>query len=140
MGEPTTDEYFSFDAAALPDGLYRFRLRASDRRGNPGEEPLVDERTSEPIVVDHTPPRRIATRREAGRVVVEVEDELSPLRTAEASVDGGEWRPAVARDGLLDGRHESLVVDVPAGARFVLLRVSDAQFNQVAFDLSEGSR
>ncbi|QQR72406.1 MAG: hypothetical protein IPJ17_12885 [Holophagales bacterium] len=140
MGEPTTDEYFSFDAAALPDGLYRFRLRASDRRGNPGEEPLVDERTSEPIVVDHTPPRRIATRREAGRVVVEVEDELSPLRTAEASVDGGEWRPAVACDGLLDGRHESLVVDVPAGARFVLLRVSDAQFNQVAFDLSEGSR
>lgn len=140
MAEELTDGHYSFDAAALPDGVYRFRLRASDRRGNPGDEPLVDERVSEPVVVDHGAPRQVAARRAGNRLLVEVIDDLSPLRTAEASLDGGEWRPVAAVDGLLDGRRETLAVEAPAGARFVLLRVSDAQFNQVALDLSEEPR
>ena len=95
---------------------------------------------SEPVVVDHSAPRRLAVRREGARLLVDVEDALSPLRTAEASLDGAEWAPVAARDGLLDSRRETLSIEVLPGARFILLRVSDAQFNQVSFDLSESSR
>ena len=42
---PVADEiderHYSFDATALPDGLYRFRLRAADRDGNSLEEALL---------------------------------------------------------------------------------------------------
>ncbi len=56
------------------------------------------------------------------------------------SVDAGEWRPAPAADGLLDGRRETLELEVPEGARLVLLRVTDAAFNVTTFDLSDRLR
>ena len=58
------------------------------------------------------------------------------MRRAAVSVDAGEWRPVRAADGLLDGRRETLRVEVPEGTRLLLLRVLDAAFNVVTFDLS----
>jgi hypothetical protein len=84
----------------------------------------------------HTAPRLVGDRRRVdGRLEVEVMDALSPLRQAVFSADAGEWRPATAADGLLDGRRERLTVDLPQGARMLLLRVTDAAFNVVTFDL-----
>lgn len=140
MARELEDDYHSFDAQALPDGLCWFRLRASDGRANPGEEALVAERVSEPVTIDHSPPALLRATREAGGWLVEVADAASPLRGAEASVDGGPWQPVAAVDGLLDGRAERLRVEVPEGARLVLLRVSDAAFNQVSFQLAEEVR
>jgi hypothetical protein len=91
-----------------------------------------------------------------------VTDALSPIREAVYSVDAGEWKPAQAADGLLDGERETLLIDPlapitaggadaggadagdggnrPAGERreahMVLLRVTDAAYNVVTFDLS----
>jgi hypothetical protein len=44
-----------------------------------------------------------------------------------------------AVDGLLDGRRETLWIEVPDGARLALLRVSDAAHNVIAFDLLAGT-
>lgn len=140
MARDLEEEWYSFDAQALPDGLCWFRLRVDDGRDRPGETPLVAERVSEPVVVDHTPPALVSARREGTRWVVEVADALNPLRTAEVSIDGGAWRPAVVADGLLDGRSERLHVEVPPGAQLVLLRVADAAFNQISFQLTEEAR
>jgi len=140
MARDLEEDYHSFDAQALPDGLCWFRLRASDGRANPGEEALVAERVSEPVTVDHTPPVLVRAEADAGGWRVEVADAASPLRAAEASVDGGPWQPVAASDGLLDGRAERFRVEVPEGARLVLLRVSDAAFNQVSFQLAEEAR
>jgi hypothetical protein len=68
---------------------------------------------------------------------VVLEDAWNPLRAAEVSVDAGEWQPAPAADGLLDARRETLEIEVPAGARLLLLRATDAAFNVQTFDLSE---
>ncbi|MGH9362321.1 MAG: hypothetical protein ACRD2T_10435, partial [Thermoanaerobaculia bacterium] len=124
------EDWYSFDATVLPDGVYRFRLIASDRPSNEPDEAKTAERLSEPVVVDHTGPRLGEVTR-SGSLRVVVADELSPLREAVWSVDAGEWRPAEPEDGLLDGRSEALHLPVPPGSRLVLLRVTDAAYNVV---------
>ena len=56
MVKDLKDDHYSFDALSLPDGVYRFRLRASDKPSNDPDTALVAERVSEPVVIDHTPP------------------------------------------------------------------------------------
>ena len=128
-------DHYGFDATALPDGLYRFRLRAVDRAGNSLEEALSAAEVSEPVLIDHTPPTLAAIERRGGELRLELADAWNPLRSAELSVDGGAWRPLNAVDGLLDGQRETLVVDRPAEASLLLLRATDAAFNSVTFDL-----
>ncbi|HEX9668244.1 MAG TPA: hypothetical protein VGC93_02060 [Thermoanaerobaculia bacterium] len=133
------EDWYSFDATVLPDGVYRFRLVASDRPSNEPDDVKTAERLSEPVVVDHTAPR-LGTVTRGRSLLVAVSDELSPLREAVWSADAGEWQPAEPEDGLLDGRSEKLHVEVPAGSRLVLLRVTDAAYNVVTFDLSREAR
>ena len=136
---PVADEleknHYGFDATALPDGLYRFRLRAADRDGDGLEEPLVAAEVSEPVLIDHSPPTLVEVGGRGGELRIELADAWNPLRAAELSVDGGAWRALTAEDGLLDGQRETLVVERPAGARLLLLRVTDAAYNTVTFDL-----
>jgi hypothetical protein len=134
--EDLTDSHYVFDATVLPDGVYRFRLEASDRRDNPPGEDLTAERVSEPVVVDHAAPRLVAVEA-AGttRLRVVVEDALNPLVRARRSTDAGDWEDVRPEDGLLDGRRESFLVEVPAGAHLLLLQVGDAAYNGVTFDL-----
>ncbi len=144
--EELKEDHYSFDATVLPDGRYRFRLTASDAAENPPGEGQAGERLSAPVVVDHSPPGLVEAEvvgsagDPARRLRVVMEDAWNPVRSAEVSVDAGEWRPAPAADGLLDGRREALELEVPEGARLVLLRVTDAAFNVTTFDLSERLR
>lgn len=136
MAADLADEHYVFDSTVLPDGIYRFRLVASDRPANTPGEALAAERVSEPVIVDHTPPVRLSSEPAGeGRLRVVVEDALSPLVQARLSTDAGEWADLVPEDGLLDGRRETFVVAVPAGARLVLLQVGDAAYNGITFDL-----
>lgn len=136
MAEELDDEHYSFDASVLPDGLYRFRLESSDRPDNDPAEALVAERLSEPVTIDHGPPRLLGVERRGGTLRATVADDHSPLRSAEVSVDGAAFVPAMVADGLLDGRREVLELAVPEDARLVVLRVLDAAFNDAAFDLT----
>jgi hypothetical protein len=140
MAADLKEPYYSFDATVLPDGVYRFRLRASDHLSNEPASALSAERVSDPVVVDHTPPVLGKVTRDGERLRVTVHDALSPLRDAVYSVDAGEWKPAEVADGLLDGRTETLLV--PAGppekkSALILLRVTDAAYNVITFNLSQ---
>lgn len=131
------DAWLSFDSTVLPDGYYRFRVTAADAKANlPGEE-LAAERTSDAVVVDHGAPQLGDVARDGGRHEAAVSDELSPLREAMVSIDGKSWRPVEAADGLVDSRNERLLLEVPADAAIVLLRLRDASFNVATFDLSQ---
>ena len=142
MVKDLKEDHYSFDAMALPDGVYRFRLRASDRPSNDPAAALVAERVSEPVVIDHTPPELVKVERADGKPLrVTVRDALSPLREAVASVNAQDWKPVPAADGLVDGRTEVLLVDPPAHpGDLLLLRVTDAAHNVVTFDLSDRSK
>lgn len=136
MTDALEEAYFSFDSTVLPDGVYRFRVTASDRDGNGNGTALEAERVSGPITVDHTAPVLEHSRREGDRVQVEIRDALNALHRAEYSLDGREWKSIAPQDGLLDGRSESFVLPITDGARLVLFRVMDSFFNLRTFDLS----
>ncbi|MES1211643.1 MAG: hypothetical protein ABUL63_04860, partial [Acidobacteriota bacterium] len=143
-----TDElkepYYSFDSTALPDGVYRFRLRASDRLANEPETSLAAERVSDPVVNDHTPPVLVEVKGEVkregqgdeNRLRVTVRDALSPLREVVYSLDAQEWKPAEAADGLIDGQSETVVIPGARKGGLVLLRATDAAYNVTTFNLS----
>jgi hypothetical protein len=129
------EEHYSFDATVLPDGVYRFQLRVSDRSPLQAEKALQKEEISEPVLIDHTPPVLTRVTKQGERWQVEIEDALNPLREAVFSVDAGEWQPASVVDGLLDGQRETLILSPSPAGRLVLLRVTDAAFNVVTFDI-----
>ncbi len=131
LADEIEETQWPFDATALPDGRYRFRLSASDERGNGSPaEALSVLRESEPVVVDNSPPVLDEVKRAGGEIRASVSDAWNPIRKAEVSIDGGDWRAALAADGLLDGRSEELrVTEVPKGAKLVLLRLIDAAWN-----------
>ncbi len=129
------ETYYSFDATVIPDGLYRFRLRVTDQPSHAASEALTTERTTPPVTVDHTPPTLKSRARRGDLLEAVVEDTLSPLREAMISIDAREWQPVMVQDGLLDGRQETLRVTLTAETRLVLLRVTDAAWNVVTFNL-----
>lgn len=130
------EDHYSFDATVLPDGVYRFRLVASDRNANDPAEALAAERISEPVVIDHTPPVLVAVERDGKRLRITVHDAASPIREAVYSVDAGVWKPAPPADGLLDAQTETLVVDAePGPGGLLLLRVTDAAYNVITFNI-----
>lgn len=135
--EDLEESWFSFDATALPDGVYRFRLRASDRPSNDPESALLAERVSDPVVIDHTTPVLVKVDRSGGKLRATVRDSANPLREAMVSVDAQEWKPVPSADGLIDGQTETLVVEPGEPGGLLLLRIMDAAYNVVTFNLSE---
>ena len=119
----------------LPDGRYRFRLEASDHKGNADGEELVATRISDQVVIDHSPPE-LGRVESSGSLSASATDRLSPLREAVYSVDAKEWRPAAAADGLIDSRSETFVLEIDEDARLLLLRLTDAHFNVITHDLT----
>jgi hypothetical protein len=136
VAEDLEDDYYSFDALSLPDGIYRFRLRASDRPSNEPESALVAEQVSDPVVIDHTPPELVKVEK-GGSWRVTVRDAASPLREALYSVNAAEWKPVRAADGLLDGRTEVLLIEGGKPGDLELVRVTDAAHNVVTFNLMQ---
>jgi hypothetical protein len=136
MARELDGDAYGFDASVLPDGVYRFRLVVSDAPGNAAGDALSAEEVSEPVTIDHSPPVVRSARADGRGARLTVYDAASPLREAMLSIDGGEWRPLGAADGLVDGRTEELIVpEIPPTARLALVRLSDAAFNDRAFDL-----
>jgi hypothetical protein len=135
--EDLDDDHYNFDATVLPDGIYRFRLVASDRKSNDPQDAKTAEQVSEPVVIDQTPPALVQAEVGDDKLLhVIVKDALSPIREAVLSVNAGEWKPARVADGLLDSKTETLILDPAPQGGLLLLRVTDAAYNVVTFDLS----
>jgi sugar lactone lactonase YvrE len=137
MEDELEEERYSFDATVLPDGLYRFRVTVSDERGNDGAAGATATRTSEAVVIDHTPPVIAKVESNGGALRVEIEDPWNIVREAVTSVDAAPWENAKVDDGLLDSRRETLVLEPEKGARLLLLRLTDAAYNVMTYDLSQ---
>jgi hypothetical protein len=131
------EDHYSFDATVLPDGLYRFRLVASDRQANDPAAALTAERLSEPVLIDHSPPVLVGVEHAGRQLRVTVRDAWNPIREAVYSVDAGAWKPAPT-GGLLDAQTVTVQLDAAEAerAKLLLLRVTDAAYNVVTFDLT----
>jgi hypothetical protein len=136
IGEELSASSFTWDTRGLPDGRYRVRVRASDAPGNAVGEEQTTETTSEPFLVDNTPPRivQLDVRAEPGSLVASgrAEDEQSMLVRLEITVDEEEWRAVTPEGGLADDRALNFRVRLPdlePGEHAVALRAVDQAGN-----------
>jgi hypothetical protein len=133
---------YEWDTTALPSGVYRLKVVASDRKDNPDAEALSGERVSAPFVVCHTPPAVVVKVAgiEGGRARVDASatSPLVRLTAASMAVDGKKWVNVFPTDGLFDTPSETFTFNTEAlrpGTHVVVLRVRDAAGNTGSADV-----
>lgn len=136
LKEKLRQNTYTVESNSLADGKYVARLVASDQESNPLERARSGELLSAPFWVDNTPPRVRVLKQERGprgfKVQFQVQDEISPLRSAEAATDGGDWRDIYPDDGVADSRQETFTVkteELEPGEHIVALRAYDTAGN-----------
>jgi hypothetical protein len=127
---------YTIDPSALADGKYVARLVASDEESNPPNLERKSELLSAPFWVDNTPPEvNILSQRVTGtaaEVQFSAQDSTSPLRSAETSLDGQDWRDVLSDDGIVDSRKESFTIKLThlsPGEHVLALRAADTSGN-----------
>src|ERR1700685_1029182 len=106
-----TDKFYSFDASLLPDGGYTIKVVASDAPSHSPEQSLTAEKESARFEVDTTPPQieNLAASLEGDKihVIFRVVDSFSNIKSAEYSIDAGEWQFVEPVGQLSDSKTES---------------------------------
>lgn len=131
-----TENTHILEADVFADGMYRFRVVASDRQANSASSAREADMVSPPVMIDQTPPEvRISGLRRDGTsatAAVRAEDASSPVRRAEYSIDGGPWQPLDAADGVADSRQETFALNargLSGKEHLIVVRVYDASGN-----------
>ncbi len=137
LQDELSDPYLSWDSTAFPDGEYRLRVTASDRKSNPPDRALSAALVSEPFLIDNTPPEISglkATRAGASlRIEWKAADALSLIQRAEYSLNGRDWIVAEPVTRLTDSSQLDFAVELSgaaAGEQTVAVRVTDQFDNQ----------
>jgi len=130
--EPLTATSFDWNTEALPDGYYRLRVTASDRRANPRDLALDDSRVSPPFLVDNLKPQIQALEVKYPTVTGRAVDSFSRVDEIAYQVDSGEWVAVFPTDGIFDSTSESFAVKLPElkpGPHTLAVRVADEADN-----------
>jgi hypothetical protein len=133
LREEITAGEFEWDATSVPEGVYRLRVEASDRRSNLPQETLSTTLVSEPFAVDRTPPRvdakLVAVEGRNAKFEARATDTIGPLVTAAYSINSDKWQNLFPADGLFDSAKEEFQVDLSdlsPGMHVLVVRVIDA--------------
>jgi hypothetical protein len=131
---------YDWDVSALPEGVYRLRIEATDEMANPPDKVTSHSLESSTITVDTTAPvfkaLAITGRQLSGQVV----DGIGPIARIEVSIAGSdEWRPLAPKDGVFDEPDEpfdsAISTIVPAGSHILAVRAYDTAGNVVMRDI-----
>jgi hypothetical protein len=135
FAEDIEGENFTFNANGVPDGAYRIRVVASDRRFNPNDAKEAGKET-EIFLVDNTAPgfSELVHKREGPKVEITgvLADDMSDVVRLEFSVNGDDWIDEPPADGIFDSLREGIdfKVEAPPGEEHsVILRGTDLAGN-----------
>ena len=135
--EPLAESNFAWDTSAVPDGIYRVRVTASDRPSNGPADALARDRVSDSFLVDHQSPS-VKVVAKPGGASVAIKDDLTRIVKAAYALDGGEWVSIFPDDGLFDTPNESITIplaDLKPGTHVLMVRATDAAGNLGTGDL-----
>lgn len=132
--EALTKTELEWNTDTVGDGTYELQLIASDEKSNPPEQLLTYVYTSPPFVVDNRRPelRDVKWNAERGAITGVAVDAATPIAELAYSIDGGEFYPVAAKDGLLDDLSEEFAVKplrLTAGTHTAVVRALDAADN-----------
>lgn len=131
-GDQVKGSSFQFDAAELPDGFYRVKLRASDWPDNPEDEAFTADKISDLFLIDTTKPELSFTVSAKGVVSGEARDQTSAVTGISYFVDDGDAHPVLSLDGVLDQKTEKFgfaVKDLKSGSHKVTVQACDQADN-----------
>ena len=126
---------YEWDATTTPDGIYQFKVVASDRKDNSEAEALIGERISNSFVVCHTAPTvKVKATPAAGGALIEAtaSSPLVRLTSASYTLNGKKWVNVFPADGLFDSAAKKFrfkTDGLKPGTYVVVLRVHDAAGN-----------
>ncbi|KPJ52719.1 MAG: hypothetical protein AMS16_06000 [Planctomycetes bacterium DG_58] len=119
--ETKTDKTsYTWKTDAVPDGTYEIRVEVSDEPDNPKSAALAHVRVSQPFLVDNTRPTVAVAARPGmpgtGKATLDVTmtDAAGIIKSAEYSVDSGEWQALLPDDRIFDSRVEKATMAPPA--------------------------
>ena len=132
MKDNSTEKFYTWDAAALPDGAYYLKIVASDAPSNPADLALTGENLSDRFEVDNTPPTIEGLAAELHSRTADVHfvarDSYSPLKKAEYALDANDWQPVFPVSRTTDAREHNYqfrLEKLEPGEHTVVVRVYD---------------
>lgn len=128
-----TKRELKWDLTTVPDGVYEVEVSASDEPSNGSGGALKDELRSDPFVVDRERPR-VADIKVSGRSgTAMAKDNATHVHDVAFSIDGADFVPAAAEDGLFDTPSERVVFEIPdsvsPGRHRLVVRARDGYGN-----------
>jgi WD40 repeat protein len=143
LKDKLSQRFYSWDSTTMPDGAYYLKIVASDLPSNPPSQALTNERTSERVEIQNTPPRienlRADTSGPAAKIAFEGVSSGLAITRAQYSVDAGDWLIVFPTGGLSDGPKESYQLDLPGlapGPHTFSVQISDRFDNTTAAQVS----
>ena len=132
LAKALTDTFYTLDGTALPDGLYRLKVVATDAPSNPYGKALIGELVSKPFVISNaTPAITITSHSVTGKrveILFHAKIGVGHIASGEFSIDGGEWNLVFPTDGIADSAEEDFQLTTPElapGEHMIGLRASD---------------
>lgn len=137
LKEDLEEANYEWDSKTVPDGRYRLRVTADDKKSNSQTTWMSGSRVSEPVIVDNTPPaivkHSITMEGQKAIVSLHVTDEMTPISSLEFTVNSSsEWVSTLPEDMLFDTKNEMITFitdELEAGAHIVTVRISDSGGN-----------
>lgn len=113
------DARYSWDSTAFADGRYRLRVTVDDAIDNyPGQQ-LSASAESDEFIIDNTPPviESLTARIEGSKIVIRFHaaDALTPLQSAEFSINGGDWTAVPPSTRITDSLAHDYAVETNKG-------------------------
>jgi hypothetical protein len=133
LAKEISDAFYTLDGTALPDGVYRVKIIASDAPSNPFGKALIGELVSRPFVVSNSTPlvavKSSTVSGKRAEILFDVRVSAGRIASGEFSIDGGDWFLLAPTDGIADSDAEDFrftTPDLAPGEHLIGLRASDA--------------
>jgi WD40 repeat protein len=131
--KPLTSKEYEWNTETYPDGYYRLRVTASDRRANTSRRSLDNHWTTSLFAVDNQRPSVTGLSVKYPAASARATDALSTISEVAFSIDDGRWQVGAAQDGIFDDQSEFLELELPrdlrSGVHTLAVRVADSAGN-----------
>jgi hypothetical protein len=128
LGDNIKENFFTFDARTLPDGVYRVVITASDAPGNAEGEAMSGEKILPYFEIDNTPPLIGVSEEKSQILRFKVSDNTSVL-SARVSRDGKMWEVVESEGKVFAQKSEDFTVEVKPGDNWIVFQASDSYGN-----------